>query len=66
MVRSINQVAHVMGIQTVAEYIENQDISIIATGIGIDFGQGVYLAEVKSLEELFKVEDVKSVLRVVK
>jgi len=66
MVRSINQVAHVMGIQTVAEYIENLDISIMATGIGIDYGQGVFLAEVRPLEELLNADDVRSKLRVVK
>jgi len=66
MVRSINQVAHVMGIQTVAEYIENQDISIMATGIGIDYGQGIYLAEVRPLDELLNGGEVKSRLRVVK
>jgi len=66
MVRSINQVAHVMGIQTVAEYIENEDISIMATGIGIDYGQGIFLAEVLPLEELLNAGDIKSKLRVVK
>jgi diguanylate cyclase (GGDEF)-like protein/PAS domain S-box-containing protein len=66
MVRSINQVAHVMGIQTVAEYIENEDISIMATGIGIDYGQGIFLAEVRPLEDLYKAEDAMTKLRVVK
>jgi diguanylate cyclase (GGDEF)-like protein/PAS domain S-box-containing protein len=66
MVRSINQVAHVMGIQTVAEYIENEDISIMATGIGIDYGQGIFLAEVRPLEELLNANEIKSKLRVVK
>ena len=66
MVRSINQVAHVMGIQTVAEYIENLDISIMATGIGIDYGQGIYLAEVRPLDELLNGGEVISRLRVVK
>lgn len=66
MVRSINQVAHVMGIQTVAEYIENVDISIMATGIGIDYGQGIFLAEVRPLEDLYRADDTRSKLRVVK
>lgn len=66
MVRSINQVAHVMGIQTVAEYIESQDISIMATGIGIDYGQGVYLADARPLEELYSAVDIGTKLRVVK
>ena len=66
MVRSINQVAHVMGIQTVAEYIENLDISIMATGIGIDYGQGIYLAEVRPLDELLNGGQARSRLRAVK
>lgn len=66
MVRSINQVAHVMGIKTVAEYIENIDISVIATGIGIDYGQGIYLAEPLSLDDLLDGKIINSRLRVVK
>lgn len=66
MVRSINQVAHVMGIKTVAEYIENIDISVIATGIGIDYGQGIFLAEPLSLDDLLDGKLIASRLRVVK
>lgn len=52
MVRSINQVAHVMGIKTVAEYIEDKDTHIVAIGIGIDFGQGMYLSKPIPLDHL--------------
>ncbi len=66
MVRSINQVAHVMGIETVAEYIENQDIHIMTVGIGIDYGQGIYLAEPRPFEELLHDNPGNIKLRVVK
>jgi len=65
MVRSINQVAHVMGIKTVAEYIENLDTNVIAAGIGIDYGQGIFLAEPLPIETLYG-EHPGGRLRVVK
>ena len=40
MVQSINQVGHVMGIKTIAEFAENEKIIHILQGIGIDFAQG--------------------------
>jgi EAL domain-containing protein (putative c-di-GMP-specific phosphodiesterase class I) len=52
MVRSINQVAHVMGIKTVAEYIETEEIHIMATGIGIDYGQGIHIGVPQPLSHL--------------
>jgi len=66
MVRSINQVAHVMGIKTVAEYIENEDIHIMATGIGIDYGQGIHIGLPLPLSHLAKEVPGRNKLRIVK
>lgn len=45
MVKSINQVAHALGIKTVAEYVESQEVYDLVTEIGIDFAQGVHISK---------------------
>ncbi|MCK5725622.1 MAG: EAL domain-containing protein [Thiotrichaceae bacterium] len=40
MIRSINQVGHVMGLKVIAEYVENDEIIRILQDIGVDYGQG--------------------------
>ncbi len=44
MVTSINQVAHILGIKTVAEYVENKAIRDAMTRVGVDYGQGYAMA----------------------
>jgi len=45
MVEAINQIGHVMGIQTIAEFVENQDILEKIRGIGVDYAQGYGIAK---------------------
>jgi diguanylate cyclase (GGDEF)-like protein len=45
IVESINRVAHVMGIKTIAEYVENVDILSKLSAIGVDYVQGYYIAK---------------------
>jgi diguanylate cyclase (GGDEF)-like protein/PAS domain S-box-containing protein len=52
MVNSINQVAHIMGLETIAEYVESQAIRDTLMNIGIDYGQGLALARPAPLAEL--------------
>lgn len=40
MLEAINQVGHVMGLKTIAEYVENQNILTKVEELGIDFAQG--------------------------
>ncbi len=40
LVRSINELAHFMGIETVAEYVENTEILAVLQQIGVDHSQG--------------------------
>ena len=40
MVESINNIGHKMGIRTIAEYVENDDILQALRRIGVDFAQG--------------------------
>lgn len=40
MVEAINQVGHVMGIQTIAEFVENEAIIAKLRDLGVDYAQG--------------------------
>lgn len=52
MVESIHQVGHVMGLATVAEYVSSQATVRLLQEIGIDYGQGNWLAAPRPLPEL--------------
>ncbi len=51
MVASINQVGHVMGIKTIAEYCENAAILAKIRDLGIDYAQGSEIATPEPIEE---------------
>jgi EAL domain-containing protein (putative c-di-GMP-specific phosphodiesterase class I) len=40
MVKSINEIGQVMGMKTIAEFVENDDIQDILHDIGVNFAQG--------------------------
>jgi diguanylate cyclase (GGDEF)-like protein len=44
MVESINQIGHVMGIHTIAEWVESQEVLDALREIGVDFAQGYMLS----------------------
>ena len=50
MVTSINHVGHVMGLHTIAEFAENEDIIRILKEMGVDYAQGYGVAK----PELFR------------
>lgn len=52
MASAINQIAHVMSIQTVAECAETDAIPGILKQLGIDHAQGYAIAAPRPLEEL--------------
>jgi EAL domain-containing protein (putative c-di-GMP-specific phosphodiesterase class I) len=52
MVTSINQVAHILGIRTVAEYVETRAIRDAMARIGVDYGQGICLASPQPLAQI--------------
>jgi diguanylate cyclase (GGDEF)-like protein/PAS domain S-box-containing protein len=54
MVQAINQIAHVMGVQTIAEFIETRDIFEQLCRLGVDYGQGHNIATPRPIEELIK------------
>ncbi len=54
MVRSINNIGHVMGMKTVAEYVENEAIYHQVKAMGFDYLQGFYVGKPVPLNELIK------------
>src|SRR5204863_8012650 len=51
MVRSINEIGHLTGKKTIAEFAENAEIITMLRGMGIDFAQGYGVEEPKRLLE---------------
>ncbi len=52
MVRSINEIGHVMGKRTIAEFVENEAILKRIEGIGVDFAQGYGIGRPAPLDSL--------------
>ncbi len=52
MVSSINNIGHVMGMKTVAEYVENEQIADKLIEMGFDYLQGNCIGKPKPLSEL--------------
>jgi EAL domain-containing protein (putative c-di-GMP-specific phosphodiesterase class I) len=51
MVRSINEIGHLTGKQTIAEFAENAEIITMLRGIGVDYAQGYGVEKPKQLRE---------------
>jgi EAL domain-containing protein (putative c-di-GMP-specific phosphodiesterase class I) len=45
LVRSINEIGHVMGKRTIAEFVENREILAALGEIGVDYAQGFELGK---------------------
>jgi len=58
MVSSINNIGHVMGMKTVAEYVENEKIANKLIEMGFDYLQGNIIGEPRPLSDL--LESIKA------
>ena len=52
MVRAIAQLAHTMGMVTVAEYVETDDLRTRMASLGVDFGQGFAMGRPTPLSDV--------------
>lgn len=52
MVDAINNIGHVMNIETIAEFVENEEILDRLKEIGVDFGQGYGIAKPEPLDKV--------------
>tara|TARA_R100001369_G_C3321845_1_gene169087 strand:- start:726 stop:3287 length:2562 start_codon:yes stop_codon:yes gene_type:complete len=54
MVKMINDLAHALGFQTVAEYVESKAILDVLIEIGVDYAQGYEIARPAPLEDVLR------------
>ena len=54
MVKSINEIGQVMGMQTIAEFVENESIKSKVREIGINYAQGYGIGKPRALTELLE------------
>ena len=52
MVKSINEVGHIMGKKTIAEFVENEKIFYLLNELGVDYAQGHGIGKAVPLEDL--------------
>lgn len=52
MVRSINEIGQIMGMQTIAEFVENDEIRLKLETLGVDFVQGYGIAKPEPIAAL--------------
>ena len=53
LVEATNQIGHAMGIKTIAEFVENQDILSALRSIGVDYAQGYGIARPCPVADIF-------------
>jgi predicted signal transduction protein with EAL and GGDEF domain len=52
MVKAINEVGHTMGMETIAEYVENKGIREMLRELGVDYAQGYGIHQPQPFEEI--------------
>ncbi|MHB8534424.1 MAG: EAL domain-containing protein [Sulfuricaulis sp.] len=57
MVEAINQLGHVMGIQTIAEYVESREVLEKLKIVGVDYAQGFAVGYPVPIEEALAARD---------
>lgn len=65
MVRSMNDIAHAMGKQTVAEFVDNRAAMCVLNTIGVDYIQGYYVGGPRMLEDDVLFHTESNVIRLV-
>lgn len=55
MVKSINEVSHIMGMKTICEYVETESVRDILKDMNVDFAQGYLYSKPVAINTLFKV-----------
>ena len=56
MVRAINEVGHIMGKKTIAEFVENERIFNLLNELGVDYAQGYGIGKPVPLDELMLIK----------
>ena len=61
MVKSINEIGHTMGMKTIAEFVENNEIKELLQKIGVNYAQGYGIGKPVPLEEKLEAEELEDV-----
>ncbi len=56
MVKSINEVSHIMGMKTICEFVENKEVEERLKELNVDYAQGYYYAKPVPIQTLLEVE----------
>ncbi|MDH5355340.1 MAG: EAL domain-containing protein [Gammaproteobacteria bacterium] len=59
LVKSINEIGQIMGLKTIAEYVESDEIRQLLKEIGVDYVQGNSVGEPKSFDEIIDLSVFK-------
>lgn len=54
MVKSINEIGHVMGLETIAEFVESEDILDKLREIGVDYAQGYNMGKPMPIDNILQ------------
>jgi diguanylate cyclase (GGDEF)-like protein len=54
MVRAINDIGHVMGLRTIAEWVENKETLVALRAIGVDYAQGFGVEKPRPLSQMLE------------
>ena len=57
MVKSINDIGHVMGLETIAEFVENEEIWQKLKAIGVNYGQGYHLGKPAPIDQILQYSE---------
>ena len=63
MVRSINDIGHILGKKTVAEYCEDQTSFDILENLGVDYVQGYYIGKPQPIDCILNTATINPPLR---
>lgn len=58
VVKSINEIGHFLGKQTIAEYVADAEILRLVTELGVDYAQGFEISAPTLLDDLVKLQDI--------
>jgi diguanylate cyclase (GGDEF)-like protein/PAS domain S-box-containing protein len=58
MVRSINEMAHILGVQTIAECADSEAIIQVLRQIGVNYAQGYYLGNPVPLDSITTLKEI--------
>jgi Amt family ammonium transporter len=63
MVKSINEIGHVMGLETVAEFVETKSILDTLKKIQVDYVQGYYISKPHPFSDIASIEKLAQASR---